>query len=229
MRKMLFLVPAVILVTLGIASADKPYQEFNRRTMEPCGFQLVTYDWDFSQGDHGFTTTTCDPTGGGPTWAWGMENIVTTGNVWATVLNGSYASNTGEGLVSPAFMVDASTAFVEVDHYYDIETNFDGCNLKVNGTVVPPIAGYDGTISTSTVFYAFCVDLQEGFTGPDQTWRTDCWDISSFEGEMVQLEFDFGTDSSVTYLGWYLAAVRVGGIVVPTAESSWGQIKGLYR
>jgi bacillopeptidase F (M6 metalloprotease family) len=220
-----------LMVTVGVAFAEKePAGEFFQRAVEPCGFTTVTYDWDFAVSDHGFTPMICED-GGQPVWAYGEEVTIpgSPGYVWATGLNGSYVNNSGDGLMSPTFMVDGTTAFVEVDHYYDIETNFDGCNLKVNGTVVPPIAGYDGTISTSTSYYAYCVDLQEGLTGHDEIWRTDCWDLSAFEGEMVQLQFDFGTDSSVTYPGWYLAAVRVGGQVVPNEQTTWGSIKGMYK
>jgi len=230
MRKMLMLVVAVLLVTVGMAYADKPPQEFYQRVMEPCGFQTITYNWDFAQGDQGFVPTVCDPDGL-PVWEYGATTYVPDAPpyVWGTILNADYLNNAGHGLVSPSFMVDASTAYVEVDHYYDIETNYDGCNLKVNGNVVAPLAGYDGTISTSTSYFAYCVDMQEGFTGHDNMWRTDCWDLTAFEGEMVELEFDLGSDSIVDYPGWYLAAVRVGGIVVDNEQTSWGLIKGMYK
>jgi hypothetical protein len=229
MRKLFTLSLVVVLIMASSAFAEKQEPQSSPRLMVPCGLNTITYDWDFSQGDMGFTASICDPAGG-PAWEWGASTIPgAPGNVWGTVLSGSYANNTGDGLISPSFTVDVGTELVEVYHYYDIETNYDGGNLIVDGQVVPPYGGYDGVISTSTSYYAYCTDLEEGFTGHDQMWRTDCFDLTPFMGQTVQLEFDFGSDSSVTYPGWYLGWVKVGTQVVPDEKFSWGYIKGLYR
>ena len=90
-------------------------------------------------------------------------------------------------------------------------------------------------ISTSTSFYAFCTDLEEGFTGngfngASEEWTTRCFDLTPFMGQNVRLEFDFGTDSSVTYPGWYLAYVKVGSEVpTPVEPSTWGDIKNQFQ
>ena len=94
--------------------------------------------------------------------------------------------------------------------------------MKVNDTVVAPQAGYSGTISTSTSYYAWCVDLEDGFFGQSGSWTQACFDLSMYIGQTVELSFEFGTDSSVTYPGWYLAYVRVGGFgATPNQESTW--------
>jgi len=68
MQKVLMLIALASMLTVGVAFADKePAGDFYRRALEPCGFTLVTYNWDFSQGDQGFTTVVCDDTGGLPT------------------------------------------------------------------------------------------------------------------------------------------------------------------
>ncbi len=200
------------------------------REDQPCDLVRIIHDWDFSLGSHGFTTTTCDDQGV-PVWEHGSTTFIpeAPGKVWGTVLDGCYPDDSGEGLVSPSFAVGEATRWVQVEHYYNIEANYDGGNLTVGGVVLPPVGGYDGPISTSIYFYAWCTSLEEGFTGHDAVWRIDCWDLGQFLGEEVQLEFDFGTDASVTYPGWYLAAVRVGSTTVPTDAVSWGRIKGLYR
>ena len=231
MRKLLMFTAIALLVLAGTALANKETAgEITRRVNAPCGLLTITHDWDFTVDPHGFTTAPCDAQGN-PVWEYGATTYIpgAPGNVWGTVLNSDYLNDSGEGLLSPPFVVAEATLWVEVDHYYDIETNYDGGNLMVNGVVIPPVGGYDATLSTSTYYYAWCVDLEDGFTGHDATWRTDCWDLSQFLGEQVQLEFDFGSDSSVTYPGWYLAAVRVGTTLVPNDEVSWGAIKGLYK
>ena len=65
------------------------------------------------------------------------------------------------------------------------------------------------------------VDMEPGFTddlNPD--FITSCFDLSAFIGEEVALEFTFGSDSSVTYPGWYLASVMVGANVVGVEAKS---------
>ncbi len=57
----------------------------------------------------------------------------------------------------------------------------------------------------------------------------DPYKITDFMGQDVALEFTFGSDSSVTYPGWYLASVKVGSIVVGVEESSMGNVKALFR
>jgi hypothetical protein len=230
MRNLFMISLMIVLLVATVAIAEKQVYESTPRQMVPCGLNTITYDWDFSQGDMGFTAMICED-GGVPAWEHGTTTYIpgAPGTVWGTVLGAAYNNNTGDGLISPSFYVDVGTELVEVYHYFDIETNYDGGNLVVNGTVVPPMGGYNGTISTSTSFYAYCTDLEEGFTGHDATWRVDCFDLNPFIGTNVQLEFDFGSDSSVTYPGWYIAWIKVGTYVVPTEEQSWGHIKGLYR
>ena len=193
-----------------------------------CDLNSVAYDWNFADGDHGFVPYICED-GAVAAWAYGVDSEY--GTVWGTGLNGPYQNNSGDALVSPTFMVDPSTQFVEVVHFYDIETNFDGCNLEVNGQVVAPLEGYTvEELSTSTSYYAFCVDLEPGFTGHDPTgFMTTCFDLVDFTGQEVALEFTFGSDSSVTYPGWYIARVMVGANVVGVEEQSMGNVKALFR
>lgn len=219
-----------VLVVVGVVMAqEKPAQvPLAQLERAPCNLLSVAHDWDFSVSDQGFTTTTCDGTGGDPVWAWGTSNIAgAPGDVWGTVLAGNYPNNSGEGLVSPAFDVTAQTDKMEILSYVQTETNYDGANVTVAGTVLPPVGGYPGTLSTSTSYYAYCVDNEEGWsgnssTGPSQDWVEQCFDLSAYVGQNIQVEFDFGSDASVAYPGWYIAYVRIGDDVIPVELQSLG-------
>lgn len=216
----------------GVAFAGSPPDEnviVHQRT--DCGLQYVAIDWNFAQGNQSFTTAICQTGAVAAAWAWGTCTIPgAPGTVWGTVLNGSYNNNSGESLIAPAFTVSPSCYLMEVYHYYDIETNFDGCNVTANGTVVAPVGGYDGTISTSTSYLAYCVDMEPGFTGHVSTWGWDCWDLSSYMGQSVVVTFDFGSDSSVQYPGWYIAQIRIGGEnPTPAGSPTWGAIKNQFN
>jgi hypothetical protein len=228
MKKLLVILAVLALTTAALA--EKPVIESTSQpaTRVSCGLTDIVYDWNFAESDHGFTTMMCDSEGE-PVWAYGEDTEY--GTVWGTVLNGEYVSDAGEALVSPTFTVDATTQFVEVVHFYALENNFDGCNLEVNGQVVAPIDGYDTeAISTSDNFYAWCVDLEPGFTDDlNDDFVTSCFDLSAFMGEEVALEFTFGSDSSVTYPGWYLASVQVGTSTVPVESKTFSDVKSLYE
>ena len=135
---------------------------------------------------------------------------------------------------TPSFTVTPDCYLMEILHYVQVETNFDGGNVTVNGTVIPPTDGYPATISTSTAYYAYCTELEQGFTGnsttPSEAWTRRCFDLTAYIGQTIQVRFDFGTDSSVTYPGWYLAYVKLGGLTAnPVEQSTWGNIKSSYR
>ena len=221
-----------ILIMATAAWGAKPPGVMNGSTERVgCTFEYINWAWDFSQGDHGFTTGTCDAEGL-PTWEWGTETVVFGSmDVWGTTLNGAYQSETGEALISPSWVVDDTNYLVQLVHWYNIENSYDGGNLMVNGVVVPPSDGYpDDELSDSTNYYAWCVDTQPGFTGEGPTELfASCFDLTDFIGEEVQLQFQFGSDSSVTYPGWYLAVVIVGTDLVATDAQTWTQLKATYR
>jgi hypothetical protein len=125
--------------------------------------------------------------------------------VWGTVLTGNYLANSGQGLLSPPFEVNAITDKVENLSYLQAETNYDGVNVTVNDTLLQPNPVYNATISTSTSFYAYCVDNEAGWTGssstPSQNWVAQCFDLSAYVGQTIQVRFASGSDASVQYPG----------------------------
>jgi hypothetical protein len=230
MKAMLTVLCILTLVTVAWG-AKPPGRIGETPERVECTFTYVAWEWDFAMGDMGFTTSTCD-TEGLPVWQWGTESTYFPAqDVWGTILNAAYPNQAGEALISPSWLVDDSSYLVELIHWFDIETSYDGGNLMVNGVVVPPIAGYpDDELSDSTFYYAWCVDSQPGFTGHDPTgFFSSCFDLSAFVGQEVELSLQFGTDSSVTYPGWYLAKIIVGGDVVDNESQTWTELKALYK
>ena len=235
-----------LCLLVGVAAAQDSAQKADQDPVTimrvECEFESVWLDVNFGTDDWGFTTEPCDPTGGLPVWEWGVPVGIPAPpapygpNVWGTVLAGAYNNDSGEGLIAPEVAVEVGVnELVELVHYVDIETNFDGGNVVVidgsgGETILEPMAGYPAIISTSTSYYAFCVNDEPGFTGHDAFWTTACADLSPWDGEVITIRHDFGADSSVTYPGWYLAGVRFGTDQGPPVEQeSWGTITGLYR
>jgi hypothetical protein len=126
----------------------------------PCTFPSVAYDWDFTNGNHGFSSVVCDANAV-PTWEYGVESSIPGSGVpmWGTSLNGDYPNGAGDALYSPPFAVTAATRLVELTHYRDIDPARDGCNVKVQGQVLTPMGGYDG----SSLFRTESADPSPGF------------------------------------------------------------------
>ena len=210
------LVGAVVVSALaGPALADKqPIPAQAPAARAACGFGIVTYDWQDPQLSHRFSEVHCD-TDGVDVWQYGRADIPgAPEGVWGTTLSGTYPNEAGTGLRSVAFVVTPSTYLVEIEHWYDIENGYDGGNLMLYpyGTVIGPLGGYPtSTISATSSYYAWCVDGESGWSGQSGDWRVDCFDLSAWMGQEVALELDFGSDASVTGLGWYIRRVRIGG------------------
>ncbi len=209
------LVLAGLGLALPAAAAKDALPRLDPPDSRSCPFQTIEHDWDFAVSPHGFFNIDCDASGV-QVWEYGATSSVpgAPARVWGTILNGPYPDESGAGLVSPTFTVSPSSYLVEVEHWYETEWGYDGCNLTIwpYGTVVTPMGGYPlGVISESPYYYAWCVDGEPGWSGSSGGWRVDCFDLSEYMNMSIAVELDFGADASVTTTGWYLARIRVGG------------------
>jgi hypothetical protein len=215
MKPLVVLVGCLLLA--GAAQAEKPVMSaVPLPDRVSCNLGPVAYDWNFAVSDWGFTPVPCDTEGASPVWEYGTSTIIPggPGPFWGTILNGPYPSNSGQGLRSPTWTVNAQSCLLEVWHLFETEPTYDGCNLTVLGGsyLWDPEGGYTvAQISPSGWYYAYCVDNEPGWTGSSGGWRVDCFDLSEFMGMAIDVQFDFGSDSSVEGPGWYIARARVGG------------------
>jgi hypothetical protein len=219
------------LLIASIAVAEKPVFDTPPLLRIPCSLTNVILDWNFANGPQDFSTSACDDQGV-PVWEHGATTYIAgaPGDVWATVLDGDYPTDSGQALITPAFAVSEETYLLEIFHYYDAEYLWEGGNVKVNGNVIGPLAGYPGLISVPGDWYAWCVDFEMGFTGLDSGWMTSCFDLTSYIGQTVEVSFEFGSDDTFVEAGWYLASVKVGNDgPVATENRIWSSVKSMYR
>ncbi|KPK67856.1 hypothetical protein AMJ82_09675 [candidate division TA06 bacterium SM23_40] len=176
-------------------------------------FEIVeSFSWDFELDNGGFMQT-------GDVWEWGEP---TTGpgeahsgtNLWATVLDGNYPNYADATLDIPAITLSASKPYALLTfwHWYYIETNYDGGNVKVSTDggatweVVVPMGGYDGTARSGNSG----IPGEECFTGYNNDfWQMELFDLSAYSGSQVIVRFHFGSDSSVPKVGWYVDDVEL--------------------
>jgi len=213
----------------------------------------VIIDWDFTQGDQGFTVYRCW-SAAEPVWEYGVTEFPHSeapGQAWTTILDGPYTDGAGHGLHSPTFLVTEKTYLVEVTHYFEIEPMHDGANVLVNGEIVIPAGGYTTEEPPEDDRTAGCVGADPRWTGELRGgWRVDYFDLYDFMGEKVKLMFNFGSDKypDKGYQGWTLRRVRVGGPeggppsrggryaaaaknedALPSRNTTWGGIKNLFN
>lgn len=188
-----------------------------------CPFNAVAIDWDFSTGTQGFMTDACVSVTP-PVWEYGATAIVpgAPARVWGTILNANYNNSAGMALQSPWFPINASTCFMQILHFVDVESPYDGGNVSILGSeewiILHPIDGYPvSVINQDPNYYAYCVEGQPGWSGPDAGWRVDCFDLRPYMGGYNVLRLTFGSDESVTRRGWYIASIRLGSVANPVA------------
>ncbi|RPJ42776.1 MAG: hypothetical protein EHM19_09910 [Candidatus Latescibacterota bacterium] len=221
-------------LTISCALCDCPEQA--------CCPSLYHSDvFDFNADDNGFLTQIC---GGAQVWQWAglanpevpsvaCDNVFVT-NVLGTIVNGDYQASSGDIAVLGPVTITSFNWCMELCHYYDTESRFDGGNVKVSTdggatwTLIAPQRGYDNVTYSACV----CIPLESAFTGHQfaATWLRDCFNLSSYAGQQILVGFFFGSDSSVHYPGWYIKWVKFGGNQ-PTSndESTWGEIKSMFR
>ena len=159
--------------------------------------------WDFENDNGEFTANMG--------WAWGtdtMSGAYSGINVWGTTLNAQYPNSVNYQLVTPEISIPSDDAVLTFWHWMDIETTFDGGNVKISTdggtswTLITPVGGYPGT--------AYGLNSEECFNGHGMVWTLATFEIGAYQGEDVMFMFHFGSDSSVTYQGWYIDDVFVG-------------------
>ncbi len=184
----------------------------------PCGIGPIPWQWGIPTG---IPTVACDG--------------VAVTNILATNLTGDYPVASGEAAIIGPYNVTENCLCMELCHYYDIESGYDGGNVKISTdsgqtwSLLYPHDGYDDVLDSGT-YVAECVGGEEVFTGASGTFVRDCFDLSQYVGSTVMIGFFFGADSSVTYPGWYIKWVKLGSDETsPVKDSSWGNIKAMYK
>ena len=176
-------------------------------------FDIVEeFVWDFEDYNGDFVGT-------GNVWEWGVPTTGPGGahsgtKLWATVLSGDYPNSANATLDSPPIVLSASRPYTIMTfwHWYYIETNFDGGNVKISTdggqtwSILTPMGGYDGTASSGNVG----IPGEPCFTGySNNFWQQELFDLSAYSGQEVMVRFHFGSDGSVQKAGWYLDDVRI--------------------
>jgi hypothetical protein len=137
---------------------------------------------------------------------------------WGTALSsGTYPASDNATLTTTPFGIGPN-ALLTFWHWYETENRYDGGNVKVSSDgggsweLLHPMNGYDDTSYAANPLYPDSI-----FTDESGNWIQSTFDLSSYSGVSLLFRFDFGSDGSVQYSGWYIddLAVLGGGGVEP--------------
>jgi hypothetical protein len=162
----------------------------------------VLYSQDFEASNGGYAVS------GTSTFAWGVP---TTGpgaahsgvNVWATNLNGNYNNSESGYLTSPVIDLSAgagNSIVLDWWQYLRSESNYDYASVEVSNDSGTNWTRVYGEVSGS-------IDL---------AWAKKTVTLAStYAVSTFRLRFRFRSDSSVTYLGWYIDDVSLSYSTAP--------------
>jgi hypothetical protein len=179
----------------------------------------VSFATDLEASDGGLVATP------GTGWQWGIPSgsspaAHSGSKLWATTLAGSYASSAQWYLDLDA-TVPAASPRLSFWHWYQFETgysDYDGGNLSVSTdggstwALLTPDGGYPCTSITALA--------QPGYGRSSDGWEEAFFDLASYAGQSVRLRWHFGSDSSVTELGWYVDDISLAGVSY-AADFDW--------
>ena len=133
------------------------------------------------------------------------------------------ASVSDQRLATPLLSLpgNAQSLFLNFQNWQHIESGgptgcYDGGLLEVStdeGATWTPVEDeiivreYDGTINTG--FASPLAGLPAWCGDPRNQWERYSVDLSTWAGQDVQFRFRFGTDSSVSRVGWYVDSVNI--------------------
>jgi bacillopeptidase F len=133
-------------------------------------------------------------------WEWGKPTTgidpIAGNNLLATNLSGNYPNYSDSPLITPPLdLRDKGEASIRMNHWYDIEEGFDV-----------------GTVAVSND-YGENWEVVEEITGRDQEWRNLYIDLNDYAGsaEPVFVLFDFQSDYTINYEGWYVDNIHLVG------------------
>jgi hypothetical protein len=213
----------------------------------PPAIYTLIYEWDFNYSEHNFQhlCPANDPDTGPncytSDWQWGMPappgpepgeftcDSVPLSYCWGTILAGNYNNYSCSRLVSPIVSLPdtCDTLLLEICHWYDIETNYDGGNVVIfdppdpydGAPALDPIGVYAGKGYDGNAYSSPClVPYEPVFTGHmSPPWYKSFFDLSAFASKDIRFACDFGSDGSVPYPGWYIKWARIWCVQEPVA------------
>ncbi len=146
-------------------------------------------------------------------WEWGAPTYESAPSAYSgnylvgTVLDDNY-ENDANYIMERKFVVTGANPTLLFYHWYDIESRYDGGNVKISRDggqtfdILTPMGGYpyDSINGNNSG-----IPNEPGFSGHLKKWELAVFPVTGCNnGDTVIIRWQFGSDGSVNYPGWYI-------------------------
>jgi len=129
-------------------------------------------------------------------------------------------NNTCNGLLSvPISLTAGENSQLSFWTAYDIENEWDGGVVEIsnngnqwNEVTLSP--NYPGAFNNSTDACNYAQNTPS-FTGTNLTWQQHSMDLSSYQGQTINIRFNYSTDGFENNEGWFLDDISVTNTQIP--------------
>lgn len=128
-------------------------------------------------------------------------------NVDNTVFWGNQGDEKDNELVFEADLTSVESATLEFDHLLQIEETWDYGFVQVstdNGATWQSLANENTRSDVADGAYPTIKEGVPGFTGVQEDWQHESFDLSAFAGQKVLVSFRYVTDWASNEAGWYV-------------------------
>ncbi|AYC28759.1 immune inhibitor A domain-containing protein [Paenisporosarcina cavernae] len=150
------------------------------------------------------------------------------------VLHNNAGSEADQALIFGA-TVPEDNATLTFDHYYNMEEQWDFGMVQVstdNGETWTSLENENTRSDVVDEGYPTIKENVPGFTGTNDDWSTESFDLSAYAGQDVLVSFRNLTDWGYEEAGWYIKNIQLGDFSSDgssvDAFKSLGQVKGDY-
>lgn len=153
----------------------------------------------------------------------GTDNRVLWGNA------GDEADNT---LIFEADLTNAPKATLKFDNYYNIEEQWDFGVVQVSvdgGNTWKSLANENTRTDVVEEGYPKIKENVPGFTGTNNTWQAESFDLSEYAGKKILISFRYLTDWGSNEAGWFIDNIKIPEIGYSNDGSSTEAFKSMQE
>ncbi|HEX7063516.1 MAG TPA: choice-of-anchor J domain-containing protein [Bacillales bacterium] len=115
-------------------------------------------------------------------------------------------------LIFKADLTEVNSATLQFDTYYNIEKGWDFGVVQVStdgGKTWTSLSNEDTTSEHAPNALEYVTKHLPGFTGTNEGWTTESFDLSQYAGQQILVSFRYLTDPAAVYPGWYVDNVQI--------------------
>jgi hypothetical protein len=133
-------------------------------------------------------------------------------NTTNNVLWGNNADKNDNKLVFWADLTNVQKATLKFDHFYNIEEEWDYGFVQVSedsGKTWNSLSNSNTKSDLDPDAKGSIAANVPGFTGTNEAWTNEAFDLSAYAGKKVLVNFRYMTDDAYTEVGWYIDNISI--------------------